>query len=197
MEKYYKMASDKLMGDDIEGAISLFISGVDNGEYKCAFGLLWTVFSLGSYTFTLDEAIEIYESVYSELKNLAENGDSDAMIMVAEGIRYGFVYDDDQPYLYWLHTAGNLGNPLAEKLICEVEEDADGFSLWSAECDQPEEEVERLLNGGLEGIKDHALFSEVDELLMEQYGILEELKQRKATEAAMRSKRKRMHMNSE
>ena len=42
------------------------------------------------------------------------------MLMVADGIRYGFV-DDDEPYMYWISRASALGNAMA----AEAEADYD------------------------------------------------------------------------
>ena len=97
---------------DTERRISSFIKGLDGGDPKCAFRLLDTVINVGSTTVTEDEAISIFQSAYPGIKALAEGDDTEAMLMVADGIRYGFV-DDDEPYMYWISRASALGNAKA------------------------------------------------------------------------------------
>lgn len=62
----------------------------------------------------------IFQSAYPGIKALADGGDTEAMLMVADGIRYGFV-DDDEPYMYWINRAAALGNAKA----AEAEADYD------------------------------------------------------------------------
>ena len=62
----------------------------------------------------------MFQSAYPGIKALAEGCDTEAMLMVADGIRYGFV-DDDEPYMYWISRASALGNAKA----AEAEADYD------------------------------------------------------------------------
>jgi hypothetical protein len=78
------------------------------------------VLNNGSTTVTEDEAISIFQSAYPAIKSLAEGGDTEAILMVAEGIRYGFV-DDDEPYMYWVSRASALGDAKADKLLDEYD----------------------------------------------------------------------------
>ena len=92
--------------------------------------------SVGSITVTEDEAISIYQSAYPGIKALAEGGDTEAMLMVADGIRYGFV-DDDEPYMYWISRASALGD--AEALRAESEYDrAESVICLSSPSSMPE-----------------------------------------------------------
>ena len=121
MDKYYEKAIKCLENDDVESAISTFVSGLDHGYVKCAFGPIQTLMRYCSYTMTDDEAISIYSSFYSRIKLLAEGGDTEAMVMVAEGIRHGFVEDDEAPYFYWLTKAADLGDKGAMAIIEELD----------------------------------------------------------------------------
>lgn len=106
----------------MEDAVTAFIVGVERGFVKCAFGLCKTVISYTVYTVSEEEAISIFTEVYSELKKLAQ-GDTEAMVMVAESLRLGFVDDEDEPYLFWLERAASLGNERAYAVLTELEED--------------------------------------------------------------------------
>ena len=120
-DKYYKRANRLVRDNMIEEALTAFIAGVDHGCPKCAFGLLYTVFEHGSYTLSVDEAIGIFDAFYPDIRSLADGGDDDAMVMVAQGIRYGFINDYDEPYMLWLAMAARLGNTDAMSIIREIE----------------------------------------------------------------------------
>ena len=62
----------------------------------------------------------IFQSAYPGIKALAEGCDTEAMLMVADGIRYGFV-DDDEPYMYWISRASALGNAKAAEAEAELD----------------------------------------------------------------------------
>ena len=62
----------------------------------------------------------IFQSAYPGIKALAEGDDTEAMLMVADGIRYGFV-DDDEPYMYWINRAATLGNAKAAEAEAEYD----------------------------------------------------------------------------
>ena len=121
IDKYYKRAMGYLKNDDVENAITTFFSGLERGHVKCAFGPIHTLMRYRSYTMTEDEAISIFASSYLKIKLLAQNGDTEAMVIVAEGIRYGFVEDDDEPYLFWLTRAAELGDKSAMTIIEELD----------------------------------------------------------------------------
>ena len=121
IDKYYERAMDYLENDDVENAITTFISGLEHGHVKCAFGPIHTLMRCCSYTMTEDEAISIFTSSYLKIKLLAQNGDTEAMVMVAEGIRYGFVEDDDEPYFFWLVRAAELGDKRAIAILEELD----------------------------------------------------------------------------
>ena len=86
----------------------------------------------GSITVTEDEAISIFQSAYQDIKSLADGGDTEAMLMVAEGIRYGFV-DVDEPYMYWVSRASALGDAKADKLLDEYDREESPLYLPSPE----------------------------------------------------------------
>ena len=113
---------------DIERRISSFIKRFDRGDPKCAFRLLDTVINVGSITVTEDEAILIFQSAYQDIKALAEDGDTEAMLMVADGIRYGFV-DDEEPYMYWISRASALGNAKAAEAEAEFDREENPLYL--------------------------------------------------------------------
>jgi hypothetical protein len=90
------------------------------------------VLNNGSITVTEDEAISIFQSAYPDIKALAGGGDTEAMLMVAEGIRYGFV-DDDEPYMYWVSRASALGDAKADKILDEYDREESPLYLPSPE----------------------------------------------------------------
>jgi hypothetical protein len=83
--------------------------------------LVKLVTTIGSFTFPDDEAISFFSDSFEALKRLAKRGDSDAMVMIAQGIRYGFVDDDEEPFMLWLEKAKMLGNDEASLILDEIE----------------------------------------------------------------------------
>ena len=144
----------------------------------------------GSITVTEDEAISIFQSFYPNIKAIAEGGDTEAMLMVAEGIRYGFV-DDDEPYMYWISRASALGDAKAVKLSEEYDREESPLYLPSPES-MPErygqhtkDDVlavvpmsEKILNIG--EIPDECVFmADADFLVREELGIDDYLRERR------------------
>ena len=74
----------------------------------------------------------IFQSAYQDIKALAEGDDTEAMLMVANGIRYGFV-DDDEPYMYWISRASALGNAKAAEAEAEYDREENPLYLPSPE----------------------------------------------------------------
>ena len=70
----------------------------------------------------------IFQSAYPGIKVLAEGCDTEAMLMVADGIRYGFV-DDDEPYMYWISRASALGNAMAAEAEAEYDREENPLYL--------------------------------------------------------------------
>ena len=70
----------------------------------------------------------IFQSAYPGIKALAESDDTEAMLMVADGIRYGFV-DDDEPYMYWINRAAALGNAKAAEAEAEYDREENPLYL--------------------------------------------------------------------
>lgn len=133
MDKYYQRAEKYIKSNKVEKALSVFLKGLECGYKKCAYGLLKTVINMKSRTFTDDEAIDIFKSSYLSIRSMAENGDDEAMVIVAESILNGIV-DDEEPYLMWLYKASALGNERAAEILNELdlrdsesEEKFDGF----------------------------------------------------------------------
>ena len=121
MDKYYAKAHRYFLAKRSEEAITTFLAGLDRGHVKCAYGIIRTVMNLGSYTMSYDEAISIFDSSFSSIKLLAEEGDTEAMVIVAEGMRYGFVDCDDEPYFFWLTKAAELGDADAAAILAELD----------------------------------------------------------------------------
>jgi hypothetical protein len=65
------------------------------------------------------------------------------MLMVAEGIRYGFV-DDGEPYMYWINRASTLGNAKAAEV--EAEYDREENPLYLPDPVNAPERYERNIN---------------------------------------------------
>ena len=179
MDKYYQKAVKYLKGQDVERALTTFISGVDNGCPKCAFGVLKIAIEISTRTLTEDEAISIFNSCYDEIHSLADGGDDEAMIMVAEAIRYGIVEDED-PYFMWLWRAFELGNTDAADMLSELDREmlaeemmlgagsglialsegvTDLAAIYAQNTYHEEKEVE------------HTLISDADSLMLEICGI--------------------------
>ena len=150
----------------------------------------------GSITVTEDEAISIFQSAYPDIKALAEGGDTEAMLMVAEGIRYGFV-DDDEPYMYWVNRASALGDAKADKLLDEYGREENPLYLPSPESlpesyeQDTKDDVfavvpvsEKLLNGG-EIPDECTLIADADFLVREELGIDEHLYERQMEKNSM------------
>ena len=188
----------QIENDEVEEAITTFIAGLDHGCVKCAFGVIHTVMNHCSYTMTDDEAISIFSSSYSDIKLLAEEGDTEAMVMVAEGIRYGFVDDDEESYLFWLTRAAELGDKGAMAVMEELGmrydpwELPNGLSVVSDE-DRGDmdlvdtlllddrfylEDVERI-NEDEDVLEESALIDDADWVLFEQFGVNYHLQKKK------------------
>ena len=109
-----------------EEALTAFLHGVEQDEDpKCAFALPYTVLLHGSNTLSFEEAVSIFLPFFTPLLALAKMGDAEAMVMVAEAVRYGFAEDEDTPYLYWLYLARARGNKRAGELLRELDGIAD------------------------------------------------------------------------
>ena len=108
---------------DPEQAITEFLRGADlDADPKCAFAIPYTVLLHGSNTLSMEEAVSIFLPFFDPLLALAKAGDTEAMVMVAEAVRYGFAEDEDTPYLQWLYLARANGNKRAGELLCELDE---------------------------------------------------------------------------
>ena len=150
----------------------------------------------GSTTVTEDEAISIFQSAYTDIKALAEGGDTEAMLMVAEGIRYGFV-DEDEPYMYWVSRASALGDAKADKLLDEYDREESPLYLPSPETmpERYEQDTkddvlavvpmsEKKLNIG-EITDECALIADADFLVREELGIDDYLRERQIEKNSM------------
>lgn len=195
---YYEKAQNHVKINEVEEAITAFIAGLDRGDAKCAYGLVHTVINRGSYTVTEEEAISMFSSSYPGLRLLAREGDPEAMVMVAEGIRYGFVDEEDEPYLFWLIKAAELGHEGAMAILEELDLSDDPWALpgaavaVTADALEGMDATDRLLlddlpePGGVEDMPDvtaipeeHVLLDEPDWCLREQCGIEDHLRDRK------------------
>ena len=198
IDKYYEKANKLIENDEVEEAITTFIVGLDHGCVKCAYGVIHTVMNHCSYTMTEDEAISIFSSSYAKIKLLAQEGDTEAMVMVAEGIRYGFVDDYDEPYLFWLTRAAELGDKGAMAIIEELDLSDDPWALpgatsfVTAEARDSMDSTDMILLDDrldLEVVDDmedvtvipeeHVLIDEPDWVMREQYGINDYFKDKK------------------
>ena len=150
----------------------------------------------GSTTVTEDEAILIFQSAYPGIKALAEGDDTEAMLMVADGIRYGFV-DDDEPYMYWVNRASALGDAKADKLLDEYDREESTLYLPSPEtmperyAQDTKDDVsavvpvsEKILNIG-EIPDECALIADADFLLRDELGIDDYLREREMEKNSM------------
>ena len=97
------------------------IAGLDHQDEKCAFGVMFLANMVGSHTITESEALEIFRQYYADIRRMADQGDPEAMVMVAQSIRYGFDDDPQEPYVFWLQKASELGYVPADELLQEVE----------------------------------------------------------------------------
>ena len=121
----------------------------------------------------------IFQSAYPGIKALAEGCDTEAMLMVADGIRYGFV-DDDEPYMYWINRASALGNAKAAEVEAEYDREENPLYLPdpanAAERKINDESLaivpvsERILND-VEIPDEYVLMAEADFLVREDLGI--------------------------
>ena len=192
IDKYYKKALKQIESDQIEKAITTFISGLDHGFVKCAYGILHTVTELGSYTVAEDEAIDIFSSNYQSIKHLAEEGDSEAMVMVAYGILNGFVDDEDEPYMLWLTRAASLGNTDAAALLRD--NGYGGCVELSDTLGSEELPSEREINAI--SMLDRTLTSDADYVIGEFYGINEHCKSQRIRRELDKSKEDYSYKNS-
>lgn len=179
MDKNYKKAVGYLNKRDIEKALTTFLRGIDRGEVKCAFGVLKIVTEIGTPSFVEEEAIDIFRERYSDILAMAENGDDEAMVMVAEAIRHGFA-EDCEPYFFWLYRAKSLGNTDAAAILAEVE------SIYAFDyvgLDEPDS-AELTLIGGEDALVlsekkvplpsekgEQVLLADADDLLLEELGV--------------------------
>lgn len=170
IDKYYKTATTYLQHNNVERAITAFVAGLDNGSVKCAYGVLSAVTKYKSHTLTDDEALDIFESNYKDIKKLAEDGDAEAMVMVAESIKNGFA-EDDEPYMYWIQRASESGDAVAISLIREEEDDGDDSDLFD----------EKTADKFVDQLKDTVLQSDPDETVLDDLGLLEHKTERPDT----------------
>lgn len=70
---------------------------------------------------TDDEVLGIFQEAYPNIRRLATEGDTEAMVMVAQSIRYGFIEDDEEPFFFWLIRAMQLGDEQAKSIVEEIE----------------------------------------------------------------------------
>ena len=163
---YYKKAKRQIKMQKIEEAISTLIAGLDRGYVKCAYGLVHTLLHYTSYTFTEDEAIALFNLNYERIKLLAEEGDIEAMLMLADGIEYGLVPDEDEPYGYWRARAVKLGGREAVAQFDTLGDDAlpdpDDGQATIQTCDADDESLPS---------DEQVLIAEPDLILREQCGI--------------------------
>ena len=154
------------------------------------------VLNSGSITVTEDEAISIFQSAYPDIKALGEGGDTEAMLMVAEGIRNGFV-DDDEPYMYWVSGASALGDAKADKLLDEYDREESPLYLPSPEtmperyAQDTKDDVlavvpvsEKILNIG-EIPDECVLIADADFLVRDELGIDDYLRERQMEKNSM------------
>lgn len=172
--------------NEVEEALTTLIAGLERGESKCAFGILHAVTHFCSYTVSEEEGITIFKTYSPCIRSLAQAGDTEAMVMVAEGTRLGFVEDEDEPYLYWLTKAAALGDLHADAILRELEESDDPFALPDlSECllEGGADETDLLLLAqdaeDIDLPEEHVLLEEPDFVLREQFGIDEYLKRKK------------------
>ena len=145
MDKYCIRAKQLVACGSVEDALTTLVAGLDHGEDKCSFTLLMTLMKHTSPTFTEDEAIEIFEARYPTFRRLAEEGDAESMFIVAEAIRYGFA-EDDEPYMFWLTRASELGYDEATELLCDLErcDEIDALLMSPSPEGFSGEEIERV-----------------------------------------------------
>ena len=173
MDKYYRKAEKYIEENDVESALTVFVSGVDHGYEKCAYGLIKTVMTFGSYVFDELEAVSIFKENYQKIKEKAENGDTEAMVMIAEGERLGFI-DDDETYFYWLEKAKSLGNKDADRILLEIEEFEEPIKILV----QDEDDYEKFREVSPFGLPD-VVRAEPDATMLDDYGISDVLKEEK------------------
>jgi hypothetical protein len=131
---YYKKGERLIKSRDAERAIDAFVSGLERGDPKCAFGIYYTVAIVGSVTMTIYEAENIFNERYDEIRDLADMGDAEAMVILAESARYGFSDADEEPYMLRLYAAAALGSEKAKAIIADIKaEDEERISLPEAD----------------------------------------------------------------
>ena len=107
--------------------------------------------------------------------------------MVADGIRYGFV-DDDEPYMYWISRASALGDAKAAKLVEKYDREECPLYLPDP-ANAPERHVndeslaivhvsDRILEDG-EIPDEYVLIADADFLVREELGIDDYLRERR------------------
>ena len=104
------------------------------------------------------------------------------MLMVADGIRYGFV-DDDEPYMYWISRASALGNAMAAE--AEADYDREKNPLYLPDLANAAERSELHINDESLAVvpvserilkdseipDERILMAEADNLVQEELGI--------------------------
>ena len=132
----------------------------------------------------------IFQSAYRGIKALAEGCDTEAMLMVADGIRYGFL-DDDEPYMYWISRASALGNAKAAE--AEADYDREENPLYLLDPANAAERSELHLNDESLAVvpvcerilkdceipNECVLIAEADFLVREELGIDDYLRERR------------------
>ena len=197
MDKYYQKAHEYIAAHRTEQALTTFVAGLDHGEHKCAYGIIYIMLQFGTYTMCYDEAISIFCASYPHIRLLAQSGDDEAMYIIAEGIRYGFV-DDDEPYLFWLSKACELGNRHALSVMAELEWlESPGLLPPPAEAERSIVEVDLnrdvvVSSADVEFVdlpirSECTLLADADDFLLEDLGITDMLADIEAEREAMRS----------
>ena len=190
MGKYCIKAKRYIECRSVEAALTTLVAGLDHGEDKCAYYLLRILLEHTTPTFTEDEAISIFKDRYPYIRNLAEDGDAEAMLIVAEAIRYGFA-EDDEPYMFWLTRASEQGYDEATLLLCELERNEEIDALPPPKSDRegniPYDATLSLVCSAGAGASstdelasECVLIAEPDVTLLEELGILDDLKRREA-----------------
>ena len=174
MDRYYKRAMEHLRMEDREGAIDCFVAGIERGYHKCAYGLLRLVTERGSLTFTEGEAVSIFESSYEKIKEIATQGDTEAMVMVAQAMRLGFIDDESETYFLWLEMAKRKGSRVAERLLAQIEE------MEAEEEQAPKEEDEwgeLIIKPNQFGLDVAGIRAEPDKTMLDDLGVADMLRQ--------------------
>jgi hypothetical protein len=175
MKDFYEKAHLLVQKSLFEDAITEFIKGLDRGDVRCAYGLIYVALMIGSHTLSYYEATEIFEQNYDKIRALAENGDSEAMLIVAESARYGFA-ECEEPYMFWLMEAAKCGNARAKALICEIEREDDtpllGCGLPVALAEGETTDVQLYLEHEDYRLVEYSRIADVDDDVLEDLDLL-------------------------